>query len=120
MLLEIPVPSVNLEIVWLLIGMSFARSFGKKLDHTVQQTQFFKDLKMPLAKWFIKALLDFTHHWWMGALIWLYAPLIVTRLNWQTLLPEVLWFGVGMFIDDIRDFRHVMARYQTEIEKPPG
>ena len=121
MVLEIPVPILNLEIVWLLIGMTFARSFGKKLDYTVQQTQFFKDLNLPLVAWFIKAVLDFTHHWWMGALIWLYAPLIVARLHWPTLHLEVFWFGVGIFIDDIRDFKHVWARYKIEIEeeKPP-
>lgn len=112
MSLTIPIPVDNFQLVWLLIGMTFARAFGKKLDYTVQQTRFFKDLNQPLVKWLIKAILDFTHHWWMGAIIWLYAPLIVKIISWPTLLPEVLFFGVGIFFDDIRDFKHVLARYK--------
>lgn len=117
MSLTIPIPVDNFQLVWLLIGMSFGRAFGKKLDYTVQQTQFFKDLNLPLAQWLIKALLDFTHHWWVGAIIWLYAPLIVKILVWPTLLPEVLFFGVGIFLDDIRDFKHVLARYKKATDE---
>ena len=118
MLLDIPVPTVNLEIVWLLIGMSFARSFGKKLDWSIQQSTFFND-RGSIGKWILGRIMDFTHHWWMGAIMWLYAPLIVKTFFWPTLLQEVYWFGVGIFIDDLRDFKHVLARYKTETEEQP-
>ena len=111
MSLIIPIPIDNFQIVWLLIGMSFGRNFGKKLDYDIQQLDFFKDLG-PFWQGMIKRILDFTHHWWIGALIWLYAHLIIEFLSWPTLLPKVVFFGVGIFLDDIRDFKHVLARYK--------
>ncbi len=116
MSITIPIPVDNFQIVWLLIGMSFGRSFGKKLDYSIQQTQFFKDLG-PFWQGMIKRLLDFSHHWWMGALIWLYASLITKRFFWPSLELEIMWFGVGLFLDDIRDFKHVLARYKKTTEK---
>ncbi len=116
MILTIPIPLDNFQIVWLLIGMGFGRSFGKQLDHTLQQTKFFTD-RDPFWQGMIKRLLDFTHHWWIGALLWLYAPLIVKIIAWPALLPEVMWFGVGLFLDDIRDFKHVLARYKVAVNK---
>jgi len=111
MALIIPIPADNLQIVWLLIGMGFGRSFGKQLDHTLQQTKFFKDRDL-FWQGMIKRLLDFTHHWWIGAILWLYAPTINTRFLWSSYEMELMWFGVGLFIDDIRDFQHVLARYK--------
>lgn len=111
MSLTIPIPQDNFQIIWLLIGMTFGRAFGKKFDHSMQTTEFF--IKQgPLAQWFLKSLLDFLHHWWIGALIWHYAHIITKLFFWPSLLLEVTWFGIGIFIDDIRDFRHVLARYK--------
>lgn len=121
MSLTIPIPIDNFQLIWLLIGMSFGRAFGKKLDYEIQQSEWFK--KQPSWRQsIIRRILDFSHHWQYGALVWLYAPLIVKALSWPTLLPEVLFFGVGIFIDDIRDFQHVLDRYKSETEdtKPPG
>lgn len=118
MSLTIPIPVNNFEIVWLLIGMSFGRQFGKKLDQGIQETDTFKSLPGPVQG-LIKRILDFTHHWWVGALIWLYAPLITTRWFWPSLELEIIWFGVGLFLDDIRDFEHVLGRYKTAIEEKP-
>lgn len=111
MSLIIPIPIDNFQIIWLLIGMSFGRNFGKKLDYSIQQTEAFKDLG-PFWQGMIKRLLDFTHHWWIGAIIWLYAPLITAIWFWPSLELEITWLGVGLFIDDIRDFRHVLDRYK--------
>ena len=110
MSLKIPVPVDNFQIVWLLIGMSFGRNFGKKLDYEIQQANWFKGLP-PEIQGLIKRILDFTHHWWIGAIIWLYAPLITAWWFWPSLELEIMWFGVGLFLDDIRDFNHVKNRY---------
>ncbi len=115
MVLIIPFPGNNIELLWVLIGMLFGRTFGKQLDYTLQQTKFFKG-RDPFWQGMIKRLLDFTHHWWIGAIIWNYPHLIVKTLSWPTLLPEVVFFGVGLFLDDIRDFNHLIKRYKTALE----
>lgn len=112
MSLTIPIPQDNFQLVWLLIGMVFGRSFGKKLDHEIQQSEWFKD-QPPYTQSMIKRFLDFFHHWWIGCIIWLYSPLIVKLIAWPSLEMEILWFGVGLFLDDIRDFKHVLARYKA-------
>ena len=111
MSLTIPIPTDNFQTIWLLIGMLFGRTFGKKLDYTFQQTNFFKD-RDPFWQNILKRVLDFTHHWWIGVLIWLYAPLITKLFFWPSLELEIMWFGIGLFFDDIRDFRHILARYK--------
>ena len=111
-MLEIPVPAGNIEILWLLLGMSFGRSFGKKLDYTIQEDPWFKKQSASL-RWLMKSILDFTHHWWIGALIWIYAPLFVKWWFWPSLLTEITWFGVGLFFDDIRDYKNIIRRYQS-------
>ena len=121
MSLQVPIPINNIEIVWLLIGMAFGRSFGKKFDYAIQQSKLFKESLSPGLQVLVKMILDFTHHWEIGAIIWLYAHLWV-RFLWPSLLAEITWFGVGLFLDDIRDFRHVLDRYKKLVEptKPPG
>ncbi len=121
MSLTIPIPIDNFQIIWLLIGMIFGRSFGKKLDHSFQELSWFKD-RSKFTQDMIKRILDFMHHWWIGAFIWNYAPLITATWFWPSLETEIMWLGVGIFIDDIRDFRHVLDRYKKTVEptKPPG
>ncbi len=36
--------------------------------------------------------LDVAHHWWIGALIMVYIA-----------VPELFWFGAGLFVDDLPD-----------------
>ncbi len=116
MSLTIPIPVDNIQLVWLLIGMSFGRNFGKKLDQGIQASEWFTN-RNPIWQGIIKRTLDFFHHWWIGCIIWLYAHLWV-RFLWPSLLTEITWFGVGLFIDDIRDFQHVLDRYKSETEDP--
>lgn len=115
MSLTIPIPIDNFQLIWLLIGMSFGRNFGKKLDHSIQQMLWFKDQE-EVTQGMLKRLLDFLHHWWIGAIIWLYAPLITKTWFWPAVELEIMWFGVGLFLDDIRDFKHVLNRYKAAIE----
>ncbi len=118
-MLTLPLPVGNQDLIWLLLGMSFGRSFGKKMDYTIQESPWFKR-QGTTTKWLVKSILDFSHHWWMGALIWNYAPLIVNKFFWPTLLPEVTWFGVGLFLDDIRDFKNVLNRYKKASNETPA
>ena len=90
MSLLVPIPETFEAAVWFALGIQFGRSFGKQLDQGIQGEDWFK----ALPKWereVIKRLLDFTHHWWMGALLMLYAP------------PFWYWFGAGLFVDDLPD-----------------
>jgi len=88
----IPVPTNLLEWLWLCLGITFGRAFGKKFDLEIQETEWFKKLK-PWQKWLIRRLLDFTHHWWIGLLLVVYLSHI----------PELYWFGWGLFYDDLPD-----------------
>ena len=90
MSLNVPIPPTFEAAVWLALGIQFGRSFGKKLDYEVQAGPWFKGLPL-LYQAIIKRLLDFTHHWWIGALIMLYAP------------PFWYWFGAGLLLDDLPD-----------------
>lgn len=107
---QVPIPTNNIEILWVLLGMSFGRNFGKKLDQGIQAHPVYLSLD-PAIQGFIKRILDFTHHWWMGAILWLYAHLWIQYL-WPSFFVELKFFGVGLFLDDIRDFKHVLSRYK--------
>jgi hypothetical protein len=72
--------------------MTFGRGFGKDLDHTVQQTEWFTALS-DTWKYVVCRILDVTHHWWMGGLLIAYCGTT----------PEAFWFGWGLLIDDLPD-----------------
>jgi hypothetical protein len=91
MSLQIPVPTSFLSAVWLGIGLTFGRGFGKNLDQTIKKTEWFS--RLPIwQQWFVARILDVTHHWWMGALIMAYVA-----------NTEVFWFGAGLLVDDLPD-----------------
>ena len=91
MIIELPIPATFLQWTWLGIGLTFGRAFGKQLDQNIQNSAWFKELE-PWQQWFAKCLLDFLHHWYIGALIMLY----VARV-------EFFWFGYGLLLDDLPD-----------------
>jgi len=80
------------------MGISFGRGFGKKLDQGVQASEWFKKLPNPIQS-IVKRLLDFTHHYWAGLLLVLYAP-----------IEELRYFGLGVFVDDWPD---IPRRYRA-------
>jgi len=90
-MITLPIPQTFFELVWLGIGICFGRSFGKRLDYRTQRTEWYRK-RGDFSKWLVKSLLDFLHHWWIGALLMLYAP-----------RPELFWFGYGLFLDDLPD-----------------
>jgi len=101
-MITIPAPGSILEITWLLIGISFARGFGKKLDQGIQASDWFK--KLPgWQSAFLSRLLDCLHHFWMGLLLMTYAALVPFS-------NEIFWFGTGLFLDDLPD---VPARFKN-------
>jgi hypothetical protein len=89
--IPIPAPTTLIEITWFLIGITFARGFGKKFDLTIKATAWYKSLS-PIPKWLIESLLNSTHHFWIGLLLMIY----ITR-------PEIYWLGAGIAVDDIPD-----------------
>ena len=104
MSLNIPFPADFESAVWLAIGITFARAFGKRFDRDIQASAWFKGLEA-WQKWIAKRSLDFMHHWWMGALIMLYCP-----------LPQAYWFGAGLFLDDLPDVpRRVRGIFKPQI-----
>lgn len=111
-MISIPVPDTLEAVTLLVIGFQLSRSFSKKLDQSVQSTSTFK-AQSPVIKWFIKSLLDFTHHYWVGLLIMVYGP------------ASTYWFGLGLFLDDLPDLpRRFRAMFSvpfdlTEPAQPP-
>jgi len=97
--LPIPLPPDFEMVVWFGIGITFARAFGKKFDREVQQSPWFKELK-GWQRWMVKRSLDFLHHWWVGALLILYAP-----------YPQLAWAGAGIFVDDLPDLPRRVRGY---------
>ncbi len=112
---DIPIPTSNLEIFWLLLGMQFGRSFGKKLDQGIQSGTWFNKLK-DWEKGIVKRILDFFHHWWVGGLLWLYATDIALRLGLSHHVIAITFFGVGLLLDDIRDIDNLKRRYGVSDE----
>ncbi len=101
--LIIPWPDSRIAILWFALGLQFGRSFGKKLDHEIQQGRWFKKRK-PWARGLIKRLLDFTHHWWIGYIIWCYAATVAVWIRMPQSVTEISWFGLGLLVDDLPDF----------------
>jgi len=99
-MIEVNVIPVTFEqFVWLGIGLCFARGFGKRFDEDIKNSEWFKKLN-GWKRWIVERLLDFTHHWWVGALLMLYSP-----------YPQLYWFGVGIFLDDIPDIPRRLRKY---------
>lgn len=103
--ISLPVPVTLLQITWAIIGFMFGRAFGKQLDHTIQETEWFKKQKL-MAQWTVRAILDFMHHFWIGLLLMVYASL-------SPYPSELYWFGYGLFIDDAPDIPSRFAKYFT-------
>ncbi len=105
-----PIPSSNIEIYWTMLGILFGHSFGSKLDQQLQSTDLFLN-SGKLSKWFMKAAMDFLHHWWLGGFLWLYSEGVATFIgkpSWQT---PILFFGFGILISDISDIDNIRRRY---------
>lgn len=113
---NIPIPTTNIQLYWLLMGMLFAYSFGSKLDYEIQKTRWFKNL-IPFNKYIVKSFLDFFHHWWIGFGFFLYAESIALAFQQPHIVEELMFFGLGIFIDDIRDYQHLIERYKKLFEE---
>jgi len=98
----LPIPVTFEQWVWLGIGLTFGRAFGKRVDQEIQATEWFKTLN-PFYRWWVKRLLDFLHHWWMGTLIMLYWQGPLTLPTGEVINFSAYWFGYGVFLDDLPD-----------------
>lgn len=118
MSIQIPTPETFEQAVWLGMGIIFGRSFGKKLDWDIQQGEWFKGLH-PILQGTVKRMLDATHHWWLGALIMLYLPVVNI---WGVMIP-IYWWGLGLVLDDLPDIppriRKTMTFEEPEVEDDP-
>jgi hypothetical protein len=105
-MLNIPVPTNFAESTFLMMGVFFGRAFGKQLDQGIQDTEWFGK-RSKMVQEIVSRLLDFLHHWWIGAL------LMIIFQNSQVISFQILslppfdfnlfWFGAGLFIDDLPD-----------------
>ena len=100
--LKIPIPDNEKDFLWFALGLQFGRSFGKQLDQNIQSGEWFAELK-PWKQDVVKRLLDFTHHWWVGYILWAYASIISAWIGFPQLTNEIFWFGVGLLVDDLPD-----------------
>jgi len=94
-----------LETVYFLIGLNFGRAFGKKLDQEIQRSEWYKRRSKP-TRWMIRRMLDFTHHWYIGALMMIYSS-----------CPETYWFGAGLLIDDLPDIPRRIKSVLADLKK---
>jgi len=99
-LIELPFPVSFVQIVWLGIGLTFGRAFGKQLDQNIQNSDWFKGLNLVWQN-LLKRALDFLHHWWIGALLMVYFGDV----------EAVFWFGYGLLLDDIPDVPARLKKY---------
>ena len=81
-----------------MMGVTWGAAWGVS-DHSITRSDSVQ--KLP---WFhqklIGFLLDGTHHWWIGWIIGLYAP-----------IPQLRWFGWGLVWDDIKDVYPRLKRF---------
>lgn len=114
-MLEIPFPSTSTEWLFALMGMQFAAAFSN-IDYDIQQTKWFTKLSMAEQKT-VKSVLDFFHHWWIGAILYFYPLLEFTLPGTQIIFSTaayvnfIKWFGAGIFIDDSKDLENLYRRY---------
>jgi len=99
MVIQIPAPETLLQITWTIIGFILARSF-KNIDHTVKESRWYQTLDK-VEQFVVGGLLDFLHHFWMGMILMVY----------YSHIPEVYWFGYGLFIDDLPDIPQRFREY---------
>ena len=99
MVIQIPAPETLLQITWTIIGFILARSF-KSVDHTIKESEWYKNLD-EIGKFLVGGTLDFFHHFWIGMLLMVYYPHI----------EEVYYFGYGLFIDDLPDVPSRFRKY---------
>jgi len=97
-------PVTSKAVLMILVGASFGREFGKNLDQGIQAGDWFKKLS-PVYQKFVKKILDFTHHWWIGWGLMAYSP--AESNQW--------YFGLGLLIDDLPD---IPFRYGLMERKP--
>ena len=95
-----PLPMTLLMVLWFGLGLIFGRAFGKKIDYDIQQSDWFKSQSL-VVQFIVKRMLDFTHHWWIGALLMVYVPKV----------PEVHWFGYRLLADDFPDIPDRIKKY---------
>ena len=100
--------------LWIAIGFMLARAYGKKMDNQIQSTDWFKHLPK-LWQWFLRGSMDFLHHWWIGLLLWFYAPLIALPTGFNMPLQYLGW---GIFLDDIPDIPGRFKKHFAYFLKP--
>jgi hypothetical protein len=111
--LVIPEPNSLLALFWFLLAISAGQSF-KDADQQIQGTEWFNNLP-GFWQWLVKSLLDFTHHWWMGLFMVVYAYELVYLFGGS--VDVWTWFGWGLFADDLPD---VPRRYGIKwLNTPP-
>ena len=114
--LNIPFPTELITVTWALIGFCLARAFGKKLDHTIKEQTWYTELD-PLPKWFIGAILDFFHHFWIGLLIMIRIdPDQIVYIFGEPV--SFYYFGWGIFIDDLPDIPERFKGYFKYLMDP--
>lgn len=92
--IDLPLPQTLLEVTYFLIGF-FAGRAGALCDHQIKESAWYKKQR-PCVKSTISALLDFTHHFWIGLLIMVEIPMTAYG-------GRPYWFGMGLFVDDMPD-----------------
>jgi len=98
--INLPLPETLLEVTYFLIGFMAGRA-GALCDHQIKESAWYKKQGVATQST-ISALLDFTHHFWIGLLLMVEIPRTVCG-------GRPYWFGMGLFVDDMPD---IPARFK--------
>ena len=114
----LPVPKTLFEWTFAVIGWQLGNAFSKQdsvgLDEALMASTFFGKCK-GFAKFLVKRLLHFLHHYWIGLLLMVFC----LPVNWPNPLwwqGALYWLGYGMFVEDsgfhLREFVSKKLRRQ--------
>lgn len=106
---NLPVPTTLFELTFTIIGFLLGYAWSENLDESILDSDWFKKQHYAV-QWFIKGILKFVHHFWIGMLLMIYFPRD----------SELFWIGLGLFIEDITDYKKIIGwiidRLQNDIE----
>ena len=93
----VPVPQNIFELMWTGMGWHFAHGWAT-FDDEIKDKEWFKKLGL-----FVRAMLEFFQHWWIGIAMMIYFGSIEFYPNmFHRHIPELYWLGLGIFLEDAK------------------
>lgn len=105
----LPVPDNLFDLTWTLIGIQLGATFGKINQKGMGIDEYIKDHGKfkGWTRFVVERVLHFLHHYWLGLLLIIYYP--------QHQTPELMWLGLGLFLED--SFYHTQDFLRAKLGK---